>query len=159
MNLEANSSFYEKDLEKALINNLQKFLLELGRGFSFVERQKRLSSDNNHYFVDLVFYNYILKCFVLIDLKTDKLSFNDLGQIDFYVRYFDKEIKQESDNPTIGIVLCPIADKTLIKYSFASENKNLFVSKYMTYMPTEEEIKKLIAEEKKILEEFGSKVN
>lgn len=157
LGLDANPSFYEKDLEKALITNIQKFLLELGRGFSFVERQKRLSSDNNHYFVDLVFYNYILKCFVLIDLKTDKLSFNDLGQIDFYVRYYDLEVKQKDDNPTIGIVLCPTADKTLLKYSFASENKNLFISKYKTYMPTEEEISRLIEEEKKLIAEFGRK--
>ena len=110
LGLPSGVNFYEKDLEKALIDNLQQFLLELGRGFSFVSRQYRFKTDNENYYVDLVFYNFILKCFVLIDLKVGKLTYQDIGQMDFYTRYFEENIRTETDNPTIGIVLCTERD-------------------------------------------------
>lgn len=114
LGLPSGVNFYEKDLEKALIDNLQQFLLELGRGFSFVSRQYRFKTDNENYYVDLVFYNFILKCFVLIDLKVGKLTYQDIGQMDFYTRYFEENIRTETDNPTIGIVLCTERDLSLI---------------------------------------------
>lgn len=117
LGLPSGVNFYEKDLEKALIDNLQQFLLELGRGFSFVSRQYRFKTDNENYYVDLVFYNFILKCFVLIDLKVGKLTYQDIGQMDFYTRYFEENIRTETDNPTIGIVLCTERDNTIVKYS------------------------------------------
>jgi hypothetical protein len=113
----------EKDLEKGLVDNLQAFLLELGKGFSFVARQKRITADGDHFYIDLVFYNYVLKCFVLIDLKVGKLTHQDIGQMDFYVRYFEKEIKHESDNPTIGIILCSEKNETIVKYSVLEESR------------------------------------
>jgi predicted nuclease of restriction endonuclease-like (RecB) superfamily len=146
------NDFLEQDLEKALLNKLQNFMLELGKGFSFVARQKRLTLDGDHFYVDLVFYNYILKCFVLIDLKVGKLTHHDIGQMDFYVRYFEKEIKQETDNPTIGIILCSEKNNTMVKYSMLEENKKLFASKYMLYLPSEEDIKQEIDREKKHIE-------
>ena len=115
LGLPSGVNFYEKDLEKALIDNLQQFLLELGRGFSFVSRQYRFKTDNENYYVDLVFYNFILKCFVLIDLKVGKLTYQDIGQMDFYTRYFEENIRTETDNPTIGIVLCSERDNTIVK--------------------------------------------
>ena len=133
-------NFYEKDLEKALIDNLQQFLLELGRGFSFVSRQYRFKTDNENYYVDLVFYNFILKCFVLIDLKVGKLTYQDIGQMDFYTRYFEENIRTETDNPTIGIVLCTERDNTIVKYSVMNDSNQLFASKYKLYLPTEEEL-------------------
>lgn len=153
LDLKQNTSYYEKDLEQGLLDNLQKFLLELGKGFSFVARQKRITIDGDHYFIDLVFYNYILKCFVLIDLKTGKLSYQDIGQIDFYVRYFEEQVKAPEDNPTIGIVLCSDKNDTMVKYSVLSENNHLFASKYMLYMPTEDELKKELERERRILED------
>ena len=152
LDLKENKAYYEKDLEKALIDNLQEFLLELGKGFSFVARQKRITIDGDHYWVDLVFYNYILKCFVLIDLKTTKLSYQDVGQIDFYVRYFEDEIKTPGDNPTIGIVLCSDKNDTMVKYSVLADNNQLFASKYMLYLPTEEELKKELERERRAIE-------
>ncbi len=142
LDLPANTNFYEKDLEKALIDKLQLFLLELGKGFSFVSRQRRFKTDNESYYVDLVFYNYILKCFVLIDLKVGPLSYQDVGQMDFYVRYYEENIKTESDNPTIGIILCTEKNSTIVKYSVLNENQQLFASKYKLYLPTEEELAK-----------------
>lgn len=135
----------ESILEKALISNLQKFLLELGKGFSFVERQMRISTETSHFYVDLVFYNYLLKCFVVIDLKTSKLSHGDIGQMDMYVRMFDALKRGEDDNPTIGIILCAEKDETIVKYSVLKENKQLFASKYKTVLPTEEELAEMIA--------------
>jgi predicted nuclease of restriction endonuclease-like (RecB) superfamily len=153
LDLKENKSYFEKDIEQGLIDNIQEFLLELGKGFSFVARQKRITIDGDHFYIDLVFYNYILKCFVLIDLKTGKLTHQDIGQIDFYVRYFEKEIKNEGDNPTIGIVLCSDKNDTMVKYSVLEENANLFASKYMMYIPSEEELKKEIERERKIIEQ------
>ena len=130
----------ETNIESALIKNLQNFLLELGKGFSFVARQFRISSETNHFFIDLVFYNYILKCFVIFDLKTTKLTHQDIGQLDMYVRIFDDLKRQENDNPTIGILLCADKDETIVKYSVLNDNKNLFATKYLPYLPTEAEL-------------------
>ena len=152
LNLKENKKFLEKDLEQGLIDNLQEFLLELGKGFSFVGRQKRITADGEHFYVDLVFYNYLLKCFVLIDLKLGKLTHQDIGQMDFYVRYYEKEIKNEDDNPTIGIILCSEKNETIVKYSILEESKQIFASKYMLYMPTEEELKREINKDREILE-------
>ena len=132
--------FLEKDLESNLLEHIQEFLLELGRGFSFVSRQKRIDVDGDNFYIDLVFYNYVLKCFILIDLKLDKLTHQDIGQMDFYVRYFDNEIKEKEDNPTIGIILCSDKKDTIVKYSVLNDNKNLFASKYQLYLPTEKEL-------------------
>ena len=140
LGLPSGVNFYEKDLEKALIDNLQHFLLELGRGFSFVSLQYRFKTDNENYYVDLVFYNFILKCFVLIDLKVGKLTYQDIGQMDFYTRYFEENIRTETDNPTIGIVLCTERDNTIVKYSVMNDSNQLFASKYKLYLPTEEEL-------------------
>ena len=135
-------------MEQALIDKLQVFLLELGKGFSFVARQKRITTDGGeHYYIDLVFYNFILKCFIVIDLKAAKLTYQDIGQIDFYVRLFDDKIKQSSDNPTIGIILCADKDESIVKYSILSDKENLFASKYMLYLPTEEELRRELERE------------
>jgi predicted nuclease of restriction endonuclease-like (RecB) superfamily len=142
------SNLVEKELEQALLDKLQSFLLELGKGFSFVARQKRITLDGDHFYIDLIFYNYILKCFVLIDLKVGKLTHQDIGQMDFYVRYCEKEMKHEEDNPTIGIILCAEKNDAMVKYSILNENKKLFASKYMLYLPTEEELKKELMREK-----------
>ncbi|QAA31313.1 PDDEXK nuclease domain-containing protein [Clostridium manihotivorum] len=152
LNLKENKKFLERDLEQGLIDNLQDFLLELGKGFSFVGRQRRITADGEHFYVDLVFYNYLLKCFVLIDLKLGKLTHQDIGQMDFYVRYYEKEIKGEDDNPTIGIILCSEKNETIVKYSILEESKQIFASKYMLYMPTEEELKREINRDREILE-------
>ena len=146
--------FLEKDLESNLLEHISEFLLELGRGFSFVARQKRIDVDGDNFYIDLVFYNYVLKCFVLIDLKLDKLTHQDIGQMDFYVRYYDNEIKAEDDNPTIGIILCSDKKDTIVKYSVLNDNKNLFASKYQLYLPTEEELAREIEKQK---EEFKDK--
>ena len=146
--------FLEKDLESNLLEHISEFLLELGRGFSFVARQKRIDVDGDNFYIDLVFYNYVLKCFVLIDLKLDKLTHQDIGQMDFYVRYYDNEIKAEDDNPTIGIILCSDKKDTIVKYSVLNDNKNLFASKYQLYLPTEEELVREIEKQK---EEFEDK--
>lgn len=146
--------FLEKDLESNLLEHISEFLLELGRGFSFVARQKRIDVDGDNFYIDLVFYNYVLKCFVLIDLKLDKLTHQDIGQMDFYVRYYDNEIKADDDNPTIGIILCSDKKDTIVKYSVLNDNKNLFASKYQLYLPTEEELAREIEKQK---EEFEDK--
>lgn len=149
--LNIKDNFLEKDIETGLIEKLKEFLLELGKGFTFVSNQKRITVDNDHYYVDLVFYNYILKCFFLIELKSGKLSHKDIGQMDFYVRYFDKEIKQNEDNKTIGLILCSNKNETMVKYTALDDKNNIFASKYKMYLPTEEELKKEIEYEKHIL--------
>jgi len=141
----------ESLLETALIGNMQKFLLELGKGFSFVDRQMRISTETSHFYIDLVFYNYFLKCFVIIDLKTSKLTHSDIGQMDMYVRMFDALKRIEGDNPTIGIILCAEKDETIVKYSVLSESAQLFASKYKTVLPTEEELAEMISREKQKL--------
>jgi Uncharacterized conserved protein len=138
----------ESLLENALIDNLRKFLLELGKGFSFVDRQMRISTETSHFYVDLVFYNYLLKCFVIIDLKTNKLTHTDIGQMDMYVRMFDALKRVKDDNPTIGIILCAEKDETIVKYSILKESKQLFASKYKTVLPTEDELAEMISREK-----------
>lgn len=153
LDLKENKIYHESELEQGLIDHLQEFLLELGKGFSFVARQKRIMTESGeHYYIDLVFYNYILKCFIVIDLKAGKLTYQDIGQIDFYVRLFDDKIKQTDDNPTIGIVLCAGKDETVAKYSVLSDNENLFASKYKLYLPTEEELKRELERERDIIE-------
>lgn len=146
--LAANSDFTESDLESAIIGNLQKFLLELGKGFSFVARQKLVRTEKKDYFIDLVFYNYILKAFVLIDLKTTQITHQDVGQMDMYVRIYNERVRGEGDNPTIGIVLCSETDEDIARYSVLHDNDHLFASKYMLYMPTEEELRKEIERQK-----------
>ncbi|MDP3683034.1 MAG: PDDEXK nuclease domain-containing protein [Ignavibacteria bacterium] len=153
LNLKGNSSFFEKDLEQALIDNLQKFILELGSGFAFVERQKRIPADNDSFYIDLVFYNYILKCFVLLDLKVGKLTHQDIGQMDFYVRYFENEIKQNDDNPTIGIILCSEKNETIVKYSMLNEGKSVFASKYKLFLPGEKDLIEEIERERALFDE------
>lgn len=133
---------YESSLEQALIDHLQQFLLELGRGFSFVARQKRFTLDGQDFFIDLVFYNYILKCFVLIDLKTGRLTHQDLGQMQMYVNYYTRELMNEGDTPPIGIVLCADKNDAVIKYTLPEDNQQIYASKYFTYLPTEEELKR-----------------
>jgi len=130
----------EQQLEEALITRLRDFLMELGKGFSFVGRQFRISTETSHFYIDLVFYNYILKCFVLIDLKTQKLKHADIGQMDMYVRLFNDLKCNEDDNPTIGIILCSDKDETIVKYSVLQENQYLFASKYRLVLPSEEEL-------------------
>ena len=153
LDLKENRDYRENDLEQALIGKIQDFLLELGKGFSFVKRQKRITTESGeHYYIDLVFYNYILKCFVVIDLKTGKLTYQDIGQIDFYVRLFDDKVKQADDNPTIGIVLCADRDESIVKYSVLSDKENLFTSKYMLYLPTEDELKRELERERELIE-------
>jgi predicted nuclease of restriction endonuclease-like (RecB) superfamily len=140
LNVSEDLTGKETKLETALISNLQKFLLELGKGFSFVERQMRISTETEHFYMDLVFYNYLLKCFVIIDLKTTKLSHQDIGQMDMYVRMFDALKRGTDDNPTIGIILCTDKSETMVRYSVLKESKQIFASKYMTILPTEEEL-------------------
>ena len=146
--LAPNTDFTESDLESAIIGNLQKFLLELGKGFSFVARQKLIRTEKKDYFIDLVFYNYILKSFVLIDLKTTTVTHQDVGQMDMYVRMYDERIRGRDDNPTIGIVLCSETDEDIARYSVLHDNDRLFASKYMLYMPTEAELKQEIERQK-----------
>lgn len=146
--LSPNSDFTETELEGAIIGNLQKFLLELGKGFSFVARQKLVRTEKKDYFIDLVFYNYILKSFVLIDLKTTTITHQDVGQMDMYVRMYDERVRGEGDNPTIGIVLCSETDEDIARYSVLHDNDRLFASKYMLYMPTEEELREEIERQK-----------
>ena len=134
----------ETELETAIINNLQNFLLELGKGFCFVARQLRISTETSHFYVDLVFYNYLLKCFVIIDLKTKKLSPQDVGQMELYVQMFDALKRGKDDNPTLGIILCTEKDETIVKYSVLSENKQIFASKYKTILPTEKQLAAMI---------------
>ena len=144
----------EKDLETAIINNLSQFLLETGKGFSFVSRQYRISTETNHFYIDLVFYNYLLKCFVLIDLKTDQLTHQDIGQMDTYVRMFDEFKRGEDDNPTVGLILCTSKDETIVKFSVLKDNEQLFASKYRLILPSEEELIAEIEREKLLLEQM-----
>ncbi|MBD3748735.1 MAG: DUF1016 domain-containing protein [Sphingobacteriales bacterium] len=151
LNLPNNLSYTEQALENALINNLQQFILELGKGFAFVERQQLIRTETSDFYIDLVFYNYILKCFVIIDLKTTKITHQDVGQLDMYVRMYNDLKKQPTDNPTIGILLCTETDKTIAKYSVLAENKQLFATKYLPYLPTVDELIAEIEREKAML--------
>ncbi len=153
LDLQESKKYSESEIEQAIIDKLQEFLLELGRGFSFVARQKRITTEaGQHYYIDLVFYNYILKCFVVFDLKAGEMTYQDIGQIDFYVRLFDDTVKQSDDNPTIGVLLVTDKDETLVKYSPLSENSNLFASKYRLYLPSEEELRAELQRERELIE-------
>ena len=150
LGLQQQPSLHESTLEEAIINNLQQFLMELGKGFAFVARQQHLRTEENDYFIDLVFYNYILKCFVLIDLKTNRLSYQDVGQMDMYLQLYDQLMKQPDDNPTIGIILCSDTDSDVVRYSSLSKNEQLYASKYKLYLPTEEELRREIERQKEL---------
>ena len=152
LDLPTNMSYTESQLEKALTDDIQKFMMELGKGFAFVERQQHIRTENSDFYIDLVFYNYILKCFVIVELKTEKLTHQDIGQLDMYVRMYDDLKKQENDNPTIGLLLCTETDGTIIKYSVLNDNKNLFASKYINYLPSEEELINEIERQKTLFE-------
>ena len=145
-----NSDFTESELEKSIITNLQKFMMELGKGFAFVARQQHIKTEKQDYFIDLIFYNYILKCFVLIDLKTSKITHQDVGQMDMYIRMYDELKRTDGDNPTLGIVLCADTDEDIARYSILHGNEQLFASKYKTYMPSEEELRTEIETQKRL---------
>jgi predicted nuclease of restriction endonuclease-like (RecB) superfamily len=152
LGLKHGEHYFESELEQALITHLQGFRLELGRGFSFVARQKRISFDGRHFYIDLVFYNYILKCFVLIDLKAGDLTHQDLGQMQMYVNYYTRELSNEGDNPTIGLVLCADKSDNVVRYTLPEGNEQIFASKYLLYLPTEDELKHELAETMGIME-------
>jgi len=147
LHLSNDNRFLEKDLESAIIQKLQQFLLELGKGFSFVAQQKHFRAGEDDFYIDLVFYNYLLKCFVLIDLKLGKLTHQDIGQMDTYVRWFEEHMRGSADQPTIGIILCSEKNETIVKYSVLKDSKQLFASKYKLYLPSEEELKKELERE------------
>ena len=148
LNIQQPTDVKESAIETALIENLQQFLLELGKGFSFIGRQYSISTETDHFYIDLVFYNYLLKCFILIDLKAGKLSHQHIGQMDMYRRLFDDLKKPDGDNPTIGIILCTEKSETVVKYSVINDNPRLFATKYMPYLPTEAELIAEIEREK-----------
>ncbi len=150
LNISPNAKLYESDLESAIIDNLQQFLMELGKGYAFVGRQVHIRTEENDYFIDLVFYNYILKCFVLIDLKADRLSFQDVGQMDMYLRLYDTLKKQPTDNPTIGIVLCSETNGDVVRFSSLADNPQMYAAKYELYLPTQEELTREIERKKEI---------
>lgn len=147
LDISASPGLRESGLEQALINKLQSFLLELGKGFAFVARQQRVSTDTKDFYIDLVFYNFMLKCFVLIDLKMGELSHADIGQMDMYVRLYEDQHKAPGDNPTVGLILCTEKDHTVVKYSVLNESRQLFASKYQLYLPTEEELRREVERE------------
>lgn len=148
LGLAPNTDFRESTLEKAIITNMEKFLLEMGKGFAFVERQQHIHTEKEDYYIDLVFYNYILKCFVLIDLKTAKVTHQDVGQMDMYLRMYDEKKRQPGDNPTLGILLCADTDDDIARYSVLHDNDHLFASKYLTYLPTKEQLRAEIERQK-----------
>lgn len=156
LDLKRETSYYERDLESAIITHLQDFLLELGNGFAFVARQKRIHIEGDDFFVDLVFYNRLLKCFVIIEIKTEKLNHQDIGQLQMYVNYYDRIEKNQNENPTIGILLCANKNDGVVKFSLPEDNKNIIASQYQLYLPTE---KQLLEEVKKELESFEEENN
>ncbi len=145
-----DAAYSETNLESAIIDHLQKFILELGKGFAFVARQQRIKTDMGEYYIDLVFYNYILKCFLLIDLKSSQISYEDVGQMDMYIRMYDELKCSEGDNPTIGLLLCSETSKDLARYSILKDSKQLYAAKYLTYLPTKEELSAEIEHQKEI---------
>lgn len=150
LGMQEDTSYLESELEQSIINNLQKFLMELGKGYAFVARQQHIHTEKEDYYIDLVFYNYILKCFVLIDLKTSKITHQDVGHMDMYIRMYDELKRNEGDNPTIGIVLCSDTDEDIAKYSVMHGNEQLFASKYKLYLPTEQELRAEIETQKEL---------
>lgn len=153
-----DDSYSETELESAVINHLQDFIMELGRGFAFMGRQELIRTANNDYFIDLVFYNVVLKCYVLIDLKIGKITHQDVGQMDMYVRMYDELKCTEGDNPTIGIVLCSETDADIAKYSILKGNEQLFASKYKLYLPSEEELRREIEAQKELFNLQNDKI-
>lgn len=147
LGMSPTKSFVESELETAILNNLQKFLLELGKGFSFVERQKLVKTLKNKYFIDLVFYNFKLKCFVLIDLKVGKVTYEDAGQMKMYVKMYDKKVRGQGDNPTLGIILCSETDEDVAQYTL-NDGDNVFMAKYLLYMPSKEDLRNEIETQK-----------
>ena len=154
LGLERKASYYEKDLESAIISHIADFLLEMGKGFSFVSRQQRILLEDDEYFVDLVFYNRLLRCFVLIELKIGKLTHQDLGQLQMYVNYYDRKIKLDEENPTIGILLCSSKNDTAVKMALPENNNTILASEYQLYLPTSEELVKEINEAKQLAQEI-----
>ena len=150
LGIASNPGFTETKLEQCIITHLQKFLMELGKGYAFVARQQHIATDAGDFFIDLVFYNYILKCFVLIDLKTARITHQDVGQMDMYVRMYDERKRSEGDNPTIGILLCSETSEDIARYSVLHDSKQLFASKYLTYLPTKDELRREIEAQKEI---------
>lgn len=150
LGLERKAAYYEKDLESAIISHIAEFLLEMGKGFSFVARQKRILLEDDEFFADLVFYNHLLRCFVVVELKTGKLTHQDLGQLQMYVNYYDRCEKQEDENPTIGILLCSDKNDTVVKMALPEENSTILASKYQLYLPTTEQLIKEIDEVKQL---------
>ncbi|WP_370449535.1 PDDEXK nuclease domain-containing protein [Odoribacter sp. AF15-53] len=150
LGLSPNSDFTKSELETTIISNLQKFLMELGKGYAFVSRQQHIHTEKQDYFIDLVFYNYILKYFILIDLKTSKITHQDVGQMDMYIRMYDELKRTEGDNPTLGIVLCADTDEDIARYSILHGNEQLFASKYKTYLPSEDELRAEIETQKRL---------
>jgi len=148
LGMQQDTKYHESTLEQAIIDNLQKFLMELGKGYAFVARQQHIHTEKEDYYIDLVFYNYILKCFVLIDLKTSKITHQDVGQMDMYIRMYDELKKRDDDNPTLGIVLCTDTDEDIARYSVLHGNEQLFASKYKLYLPSEEELRAEIETQK-----------
>ncbi|GHT44603.1 hypothetical protein FACS189454_02490 [Planctomycetales bacterium] len=153
LNIPEDVAGKEHLLETEIVNHLQKFLLEMGKGFSFVARQFRISTETSHFYIDLVFYNYILKCFVIIDLKTEKLTHQDIGQMDMYVRLFDELKRGEDDNPMLGIILCTDKGETIVKYSVLQDSKQRFASKYKLYIPSEEALKLELERQRRLIKQ------
>ncbi|MEI6716040.1 MAG: PDDEXK nuclease domain-containing protein [Verrucomicrobiota bacterium] len=152
LDLPEDQSATEVEVESAIISQLQRFLLEMGHGFSFVARQLRISTETNHFYLDLVFYHYVLKCFVIIDLKTGKLTHQDIGQMDMYVRMFDDLKRGQDDNPTLGLILCTDKDETIVQYSVLKGSEQIFASKYRTVLPTEAELVAELQRERRLIE-------
>jgi predicted nuclease of restriction endonuclease-like (RecB) superfamily len=148
--LSPKAKLYESNLEQALIDNLSRFLLELGKGFTFVARQKRISLDGDHFYIDLVFYHTMLKCYVVIDLKVGKLAHQDIGQMQMYVNYFDRPVKAPDDNPTVGLILCEDKKEAVVRYTLAKDNKQIFASRYKLYLPTAEELVEELRRERRV---------
>ena len=146
------AALYEKDVEQGLLDQLQKFMLELGKGFAFVARQRHLRVENEDCFIDLVFYNYVLKCFVLLDLKVGKLAHQDVGQMDMYVRVFDEQQRQPGDNPTLGLILCSERNEAVARYSLLADSEQLFASRYRLYLPSEDELKAELERDRALIE-------
>lgn len=157
MGFHRDNNYSESQLEQALVDNLEKFILELGRGFAFVERQQHIVTDTADFYIDLVFYNFKMKRFVIFELKTHKLTHQDIGQLDMYVRMYDDLVKGTDDAPTVGVLLCTDTDSTIARYSVLHDNEQLYAAKYMTYMPTEEELRNEIEQQKRFfLEQHGT---
>jgi hypothetical protein len=152
LGLAGGAALRETDVESAIISKLSQFLLELGKGFAFVARQKRITFEDQDFFVDLVFYNIILKCYLLVDLKLGKLTHQDVGQMDSYVRLFDAQVRTPSDGPTIGLILCAEKNEAMARYSILSEHKQLFAAKYVTYLPSEDELRQELERDRRIAE-------